>query len=98
MIEKLRNQTQELKEMKKTISSVSVSRLNQMKKIINQNLHLQAQSQYRFDRKIDSQNGNYKFTKSMKDLVKIRLSDPMENKESISDENILIMDANHNNP
>lgn len=85
MIEKLKNQTQELKEMKKTISSVSVSRLNQMKKIINHNLHLQAQSQYRFDRRIDNQNDNYKFTKSIKDLVKMRLSDPMENKESKSD-------------
>lgn len=32
--------------MKKTISSVSMSRLNQMKRIINQNLDIESQSQY----------------------------------------------------
>lgn len=77
--------------MKKAISSVSVSRLNQMKKIINQNLHLESQNQYLFDRKTDSQNENYKFTKSIKDLVRMRLSDPIENKELKSGEKIKIM-------
>lgn len=84
--------------MKKAISSVSVSRLNQMKKIINQNLHLESQNQYLFDRKTDSQNENYKFTKSIKDLVRMRLSDPIENKELKSGEKIKTIDQNNVNP
>ena len=84
--------------MKKAISSVSVSRLNQMKKIINQNLHLESQNQYLFDRKTDSQNDNYKFTKSIKDLVRMRLSDPIENKELKSDQKIKTIDQNNVNP
>lgn len=84
--------------MKKAISSVSVSRLNQMKKIINQNLHLESQNQYLFDRKTDSQNDNYKFTKSIKDLVRMRLSDPIENKELKSGEKIKTIDQNNVNP
>lgn len=84
--------------MKKAISSVSVSRLNQMKKIINQNLHLESQNQYLFDRNTDSQNDNYKFTKSIKDLVRMRLSDPIENKELKSGEKIKTIDQNNVNP
>lgn len=55
--------------MKKTISTVSVSRLNQMKRIINQNLMSDSQSQYEFDRKPDFKKDEYKFNKSIKDLV-----------------------------
>ena len=84
--------------MKKVISSVSVSRLNQMKRIISQNLHLESQNQYLFDRKTDSQNDNYKFTKSIKDLVRMRLSDPIENKELKSGEKIKTIDQNNVNP
>lgn len=84
--------------MKKAISSVSVSRLNQMKRIISQNLHLESQNQYLFDRKTDSQNDNYKFTKSIKDLVRMRLSDPIENKELKSGEKIKTIDQNNVNP
>lgn len=59
---------------------------------------LDSQSQYKFDRKPDFKKDEYKFTKSIKDLVKMKISDHKENKESKSNENIVVQDQNNNNP
>lgn len=55
-----------------------------------------SQSQYEFDRKPDFKKDEYKFNKSIKDLVKMKISEHKDNKESKSNEKIVVQDQNNN--